>query len=93
MHSVARKKLEMSRLQLAMGGESLPHAPIPFTTQEKSEQARSSPLRSGISATPSPRACRPKTRHAPVLLQSRFQLYLPVARKNPALFASPPRPR
>ena len=34
-------------------GESLPLAPIPLTTQEKSEQALPSPLRSGISATPS----------------------------------------
>ena len=34
-------------------GESLPLSPIPLTTQEKSEQALPSPLRSGISATPS----------------------------------------
>lgn len=34
-------------------GGSLPLAPIPLTTPEKSEQALPSPLRSGISATPS----------------------------------------
>ena len=34
-------------------GGSLPLAPIPLTTLEKSEQALPSPLRSGISATPS----------------------------------------
>ncbi len=34
-------------------GESLPLAPIPLSSQEKSEQALPSPLRSGIYATPS----------------------------------------
>ena len=42
-------------------GESLPLAPIPLTTPEESEQAQPSPLRSGISATPSPRGSAPKT--------------------------------
>ena len=37
-------------------GESLPLAPIPLTTRKRPEQARSLPLRSGISATPSPGA-------------------------------------
>ena len=45
-------------------GESLPLAPIPLTTPEKSEQALPSPLRSGISATPSPGA-RPQAPLAP----------------------------
>ena len=36
-----------------LGGGSLPLAPIPLTTRKRPEQARSLPLRSGISATPS----------------------------------------
>ena len=42
-------------------GEVSPSAPIPLTTPEESEQAQPSPLRSGISATPSPRGSAPKT--------------------------------
>ena len=37
----------------SMLGGSLPLVPIPLTTPEESEQAQPSPLRSGISATPS----------------------------------------
>ncbi|WP_294431772.1 dephospho-CoA kinase [uncultured Treponema sp.] len=40
-------------LPISNGGEVSPSATIPFTTLEKSEQALTSPLRSGISATPS----------------------------------------
>ena len=45
-------------------GESLPLAPIPLTTRKRPEQARSLPLRSGISATPSPGAA-PQTPVSP----------------------------
>ena len=48
--------------EFAGKGGSLPLAPIPLTTPEESEQAQPSPLRSGISATPS--AGAPATPHA-----------------------------
>ena len=50
-----------NRTQNSFSEATLPLAPIPLTTQEKSEQALPSPLRSGISATPSPRGAAPKT--------------------------------
>ena len=57
-------------------GGSLPLAPIPLTTPEKSEQALPSPLRSGISATPSPRGKAPKT---PVDSKFFISIKVPVA--------------
>ena len=47
------RNAELGSQNAELKGESLPLAPIPLTTQEESEQAQPSPLRSGISATPS----------------------------------------
>ncbi|MCR4823318.1 MAG: GTP cyclohydrolase, FolE2/MptA family [Treponema sp.] len=55
-------EVTISSVQLEVSseeGESLPLAPIPLTTPEKSEQALPSPLRSGISATPTPKGPSP----------------------------------
>ena len=77
--TVRSEELGVRSEQLAVGkgeGGSLPLAPIPLTTPEKSEQALPSPLRSGISATPSPRGKAPKT---PVDSKFFISIKVPVA--------------
>ncbi|WP_294429551.1 ATP-grasp domain-containing protein [uncultured Treponema sp.] len=54
-------KVESGKRKTESSGESLPLAPIPLTTQENAEQVQPSPLRSAISATPSPRGDSLKT--------------------------------